>query len=54
MGLHQDEEHALELVQEIVDEHICPVILQTYGAENHPGWVKFRNLRIHELPDTPH
>ena len=23
--------------------------LQTYGAENHPGWVKFRNLRIREL-----
>jgi hypothetical protein len=23
--------------------------LQTYGAENHPGWVKFRNIRIREL-----
>ena len=23
--------------------------LQTDGAENHPGWVKFRNLRIREL-----
>ena len=23
--------------------------LQTYGAENHPGWVKFRNVRIREL-----
>ena len=33
VGLHQDEEHALELVQEIVDEHICPVILQTYDAD---------------------
>jgi hypothetical protein len=26
---------------------------QTYGAENHAGWVKFRNLRIRQLPDTP-
>lgn len=24
--------------------------LQTYGAEGHAGWVKFRNLRIQELP----
>jgi hypothetical protein len=24
--------------------------LQTYGAEGHAGWVKFRNLRIRELP----
>jgi hypothetical protein len=23
--------------------------LQTYGAENHSGWVKFRNIRIREL-----
>jgi hypothetical protein len=26
--------------------------LQTYGAENHAGWVKFRNLRIRELPPS--
>jgi len=26
--------------------------LQTYGAEGHAGWVKFRNLKIKELPDT--
>lgn len=23
--------------------------LQTYGAENHAGWVKFRNIRIRQL-----
>ena len=23
--------------------------LQTYGAEGHAGWVKFRNLRIRTL-----
>ncbi len=26
------------------------IALQTYGAEGHAGWVKFRNLRIRELP----
>ena len=26
---------------------------QTYGAENHAGWIKLRNLRIRPLPDTP-
>src|ERR1041384_3860106 len=31
VGLHEDEEHALELVQEIVDEGLCPVIVQTEG-----------------------
>ena len=25
------------------------IALQTYGAENHPGWVRFRNIRIREL-----
>ena len=25
------------------------VALQTYGAEGHAGWVKFRNIRIREL-----
>ena len=29
------------------------IALQTYGAEGHAGWVKFRNLRIRKLPDTP-
>jgi hypothetical protein len=29
------------------------IALQTYGAEGHAGWVKFRNLRIRVLPDTP-
>jgi len=23
--------------------------LQTYGAEGHPGWVKFRNIKIREI-----
>ena len=23
--------------------------LQTYGAEGHAGWVKFRNIRIREI-----
>jgi response regulator NasT len=31
VGLHEDEQHALELVEEIVDEGICPVIVQTNG-----------------------
>lgn len=25
------------------------IALQTYGAEGHAGWVKFRNLRVREL-----
>ena len=25
------------------------VALQTYGAEGHSGWVKFRNLRVRPL-----
>src|SRR4051812_34901437 len=29
VALHSDEEHALELIREIVDEQICPVILLT-------------------------
>jgi AmiR/NasT family two-component response regulator len=29
VGLHRDEDHALDLIQEIVDENICPVIVQT-------------------------
>jgi hypothetical protein len=28
------------------------VSIQTYGAEGHAGWVKFRNLRIRELPPS--
>jgi hypothetical protein len=26
--------------------------LQTYGAEGHAGWVKFRNVRIRELGES--
>jgi response regulator NasT len=33
VGLHQDEEHALELVEQIVDEAICPVIVQSNGDD---------------------
>ena len=33
VGLHQDEEHALALVEEIVDEGICPVIVQSDGDD---------------------
>ena len=33
VGLHEDEEHALELVEQIVDEGICPVIVQTNGDD---------------------
>jgi AmiR/NasT family two-component response regulator len=33
VGLHEDEQHALELVTEIVDEGICPVIVQTNGED---------------------
>jgi len=31
--------------------HLDPghIALQTYGAENHAGWVKFRNLEIRDL-----
>jgi hypothetical protein len=25
------------------------IALQTYGAQGHSGWVKFRNIRIHEI-----
>jgi hypothetical protein len=25
------------------------IALQTYGAQGHAGWVKFRNLRIRKL-----
>jgi len=34
VGLHEDEEHALELVQQIVDEGICPVIVQSDGDDD--------------------
>jgi AmiR/NasT family two-component response regulator len=36
VGLHEDEEHALELIEEIVDEGVCPVIVQTDGED--PGF----------------
>jgi response regulator NasT len=33
VGLHEDEQHALELVEQIVDEGICPVIVQSNGDD---------------------
>ncbi len=33
VGLHEDEEHALELIREIVEEAVCPVIVQTNGDD---------------------
>ena len=33
VGLHEDADHALELVEEIVDESVCPVIVQTSGED---------------------
>jgi AmiR/NasT family two-component response regulator len=33
VGLHEDEEHALELVAQIADEGICPVIAQSNGDD---------------------
>jgi AmiR/NasT family two-component response regulator len=33
VGLHEDEEHALDLIREIVDEEICPVIVQTRDTD---------------------
>jgi AmiR/NasT family two-component response regulator len=33
VGLHEDEEHALELVEQIVDQAICPVIVQSNGDD---------------------
>lgn len=33
VGLHVDEEHALELVKQIVDEANCPVIVQSNGDD---------------------
>jgi len=29
------------------------ISLQTYGAEGHAGWVKFRNIRIRDLSKKP-
>jgi response regulator NasT len=31
--LHEDAEHALDMIRELVDERICPVIVQTNGAD---------------------
>jgi response regulator NasT len=36
VGLHEDEEHALELVKQIVEEANCPVIAQSNGDD--PGF----------------
>jgi AmiR/NasT family two-component response regulator len=33
VGLHEDEQHALELVNELVEEAICPVIVQSNGDD---------------------
>jgi response regulator NasT len=33
VGLHEDEEHALELVEQIVEEGICAVIVQSNGED---------------------
>ncbi len=33
VGLHEDADHALELVEEIVDESVCPVVVQTNGED---------------------
>ena len=34
-------------------EHLAPgtIAFQTYGAEGHAGWVKFRNLILTEISD---
>jgi response regulator NasT len=33
VGLHEDQDHALELIREIVDEGLCPVIVQSGGED---------------------
>jgi response regulator NasT len=33
VGLHESEEHALELIREIVEEGVCPVIVQAGGDD---------------------
>jgi response regulator NasT len=33
VALHEDKEHALDLVHEIVEERICPVVVQTNGED---------------------
>src|SRR5436190_1307697 len=33
VALHADADHAIDLIQEIVDEGICPVIVQANGAD---------------------
>jgi AmiR/NasT family two-component response regulator len=33
VALHSDMEHALDLIQEVVEEGICPVIVQSNGAD---------------------
>ena len=46
-----------ELIVDHLDPHPRPdlaragtIALQTYGAEGHAGWVKFRNMRIRKIP----
>jgi AmiR/NasT family two-component response regulator len=36
VALHDSEEHAIELIREIVDEGVCPVIVQSNGDD--PGF----------------
>jgi AmiR/NasT family two-component response regulator len=33
IALHEDADHALDLIREVVEEGICPVIVQTNGAD---------------------
>ena len=33
VGLHRDQDHALDLIAEIVDEAVCPVIVQSNGED---------------------
>src|SRR3954453_21368872 len=33
VALHEDQDHALELVEELVEEGICPVIVQSNGGD---------------------
>jgi hypothetical protein len=44
---HRDEDPDPKFLQPGV------IAFQTYGAEGHAGWLKFRNLHIRELPATP-
>ena len=56
MGLHVQVDLNGKRVVDFTDPDLQPKLLQrgvigfqTYGAEGHAGWVKFRNIRIREL-----